>query len=47
MHLCPLCRIEVKIDFEYEYPFRYFWCDNCRKRVRQYWKPRMIKNLNI
>jgi len=34
---CPLCRI--KIDLEFDYGLRYFWCGDCRNKVIQYWKP--------
>lgn len=35
---CPLCRIKMDLDYEYEH--RFFWCDDCRNRIRQYWKPK-------
>lgn len=38
IHECPLCK--VRMDLEYYYEFRYFWCDDCKERVRRYWRPR-------
>jgi len=37
---CPLCRIKMDIEFDYDYELGFFWCDDCRERVQQYWKPK-------